>query len=87
MVGFEEKTRHAEGGTRHTLFAGVRLCPFCAWNGSFLSVACCYVSLKFVGVAVQANAVQQCLSNEWKQESYYKETILEREQTERLVYL
>jgi hypothetical protein len=67
----------------------VRWCSplsFLCLSSSFLFVACYSFSLMFVGVAVQANAVQQCLSNEWKQESYYKETILEREQTERLVY-
>ena len=62
-----------EGGTRHTLFAGVRPCPSRAGNGSFLFVVYCYVSLMFasvaVRVAVQADAVQQCLRNEWKQES------------------
>jgi hypothetical protein len=65
MVGFEANTRHAEGGTRHTLFAGVHSCPFCAGNIHALFVACCVLSLMFVGVAVrvavQANAVQQFL--------------------------
>ena len=62
-VGFEENTRHAEGGTRHALFAGVRPCPSCACNGPFLSVVCCSFLLMFAGVAVrvavQANAGQQ----------------------------
>jgi hypothetical protein len=65
MVGFEEKTRHAEGGTRHALFVSVRTCPSRACNGPFLSVVCAVLSLKFAGVAVrvavQANTVQQCL--------------------------
>ena len=55
-----------KGGTRHALFAGVRPCPFCAGNIHVLFVACSVLSLKFVGVAVrvavQANAVQQCLT-------------------------
>jgi hypothetical protein len=53
MAGLEENTRHAEGGTRHTLSTGVRPCPFCAGNSSNLFVACCVLSLLFVGVAVQ----------------------------------
>ena len=73
MVWFEENTRHAEGGTRHALFAGVRHCPFCAGNILVLFVACYVFSLMFVGVAVwvavQRFLVQQCLRNEWKQES------------------
>ena len=55
----------AEGGTRHALFASVRPCLSRAGNSSILSVACCYDVLLFAGVAVrvavQANAVQQCL--------------------------
>jgi hypothetical protein len=62
-IGGRRKTRSVEGETRHVLFAGVRPCPFCAGNSLVLFVACCVVSLMFVGVAVQANAVQQCLRN------------------------
>jgi hypothetical protein len=39
-------------GTRHALFPGVRPCPFCAGNNAVLFVACCFLSLLFVGVAV-----------------------------------
>ena len=64
-MGFEGNLRHAEGGTRHALFASVRPCLSRAGNSSILSVACCYDVLLFAGVAVrvavQANAVQQCL--------------------------
>ena len=57
MIGFEEKTLGAEGGTRHALFAGVRPCPSRACNGPFLSVVRCVFVLKFAGVAVRV-AVQ-----------------------------
>ena len=52
----------AEGGTRHALFAGVRPCPSCAGNSSVLFVACCVLSLMFVGVAVRV-AVQRCVKS------------------------
>jgi hypothetical protein len=55
----------AEGGTRHTLFAGVRPCPFRAGNMHVLFVAYYCFSLMFVGVAVRV-VVQLCLRNEGK---------------------
>jgi hypothetical protein len=55
------------------LFAGVRPGTFSAGNSAVLFVACYCLSLKFAGVtvrvAVQRLLVQQCLGNEWKQES------------------
>ena len=51
-VGGRRKTRSAEEGTRHKLFAGVRPCPSCAGNSAVLFVACYCLSLKFAGVAV-----------------------------------
>ena len=72
-VGGRRKTRSAEGGTRHALFAGVRPGTFSAGNSAVLFVACYCLSLKFAGVAVrvavQRLLVQQYLGNEWKQES------------------
>ena len=46
-------------GTRRALCADVRPCPICAGNSSVLFVVCSVFSLRFAGVAVQANAVQQ----------------------------